>query len=112
MDRYFIFHIFLANDNTSYPFSTQNQKDYYNLMNVYLDSTLFPNLLEEDFLQEGFRVEYNEEKKLEFKGVVYNEMIGAMSSSQDYFSQKLQEALYPDTIYAFNSGGDPDQVKN
>jgi Zn-dependent M16 (insulinase) family peptidase len=104
-----------SSDNTSYPFSTQNAQDYYNLMHVYLDATLNPKLNETDFNQEGFRIEVIEEegkKKLEYKGIVYNEMIGALSNSNDYFSQKVEEATYPETCYSFNSGGDPNEIVN
>ncbi len=67
----------VASDHTSYPFATQNQKDFQNLMKVYLDATFFPNLEELDFSQEGHRLELAN-SSLEFKGVVYNEMKGAM----------------------------------
>jgi hypothetical protein len=51
---------YTATDHTTYPFSTQNEKDFYNLMSVYLDATLFPRLLEMDFKQEGHRLEFDE----------------------------------------------------
>lgn len=68
-------------DFTSYPFSTENVQDYYNLMSVYLDATFFPQLRELDFKQEGHRLEFSDDGNLEVKGVVYNEMKGAMVST-------------------------------
>ena len=105
---------FTASDWTMYPFSTQNQKDYYNLMDVYLDAAFFPKIDELSFKQEGHRVEIleNNEKdiELEYKGVVYNEMKGAMSSPAQVLGRHLLCALYPDTTYRNNSGGEPSQI--
>ncbi len=74
--------IFSGQDSTAYPFSTQDAKDYENLLNVYLDATFFPNLEEIDFKQEGHRLEFENPSDptspLAFKGVVYNEMKGVM----------------------------------
>jgi Zn-dependent M16 (insulinase) family peptidase len=97
---------FTASDWTMYPFSTQNRKDYYNLMDVYLDAAFFPKLGRLCFRQEGHRLEI-EGERLEYKGVVYNEMKGAMSSPNQVMGRSLPNALYPDTTYANNSGGDP-----
>ena len=71
---------FTSSDWTAYPFATMNKKDFSNLLDVYLDSAFFPNLDSLDFAQEGHRLEINDESNLEIKGVVYNEMKGAMSS--------------------------------
>jgi Zn-dependent M16 (insulinase) family peptidase len=98
-----------SSDHTTYPFSTQNEADYYNLMSVYLDATLHPKLKESDFKQEGHRLEIVNDK-LEFKGIVFNEMKGAMGDSGQYFHRYLSQALYPGTIYSFNSGGDPEEI--
>ncbi len=100
---------FTASDWTMYPFSTQTPKDYYNLMGVYLDAAFFPNLDELSFMQEGHRleIESRDPLTLAYKGVVYNEMKGAMSSPDQVMSRSLLNALYPDTTYRFNSGGDP-----
>ena len=76
---------FTASDWTMYPFSTQNKKDFYNLMEVYLDAAFFPDLDDLSFKQEGHRLEIEgnfkdtDAFKLVYKGVVYNEMKGAMS---------------------------------
>jgi presequence protease len=104
---------FTASDWTMYPFSTQNRKDFYNLMDVYLDATFYPNLEELNFKQEGIRLEpepaaeSGQPPKLVYKGVVYNEMKGAMSSPDQVMARSLLNALYPDTTYSHNSGGDP-----
>ena len=105
---------FTASDWTMYPFSTQNQADYENLMDVYLDAAFFPNIEELSFKQEGHRLEIAGEhggnaspSKLVYKGVVYNEMKGAMSSPDQVMSRSLLKVLYPSTTYCHNSGGDP-----
>ena len=104
---------FTASDWTMYPFSTQNRKDFYNLMDVYLDSAFFPNLDELSFKQEGHRLEKKpisateNDFELVYKGVVYNEMKGAMSSPDQIMARSILNALYPDVTYGFNSGGDP-----
>ncbi len=104
---------FTASDWTMYPFSSQNKKDFYNLLDVYLDSAFFPKIDELSFKQEGHRVEIEDvldgtgEQRLVYKGVVYNEMKGAMSSPDQILIRSLQNALYPETTYSFNSGGDP-----
>ena len=102
---------FTASDWTMYPFCTQNRKDYYNLMSVYLDAAFFPHIDELSFKQEGHRLEEvvsdSGETTLEYKGVVYNEMKGAMSSPSQIMGRALMKALYPDTTYSFNSGGEP-----
>jgi Zn-dependent M16 (insulinase) family peptidase len=106
---------FTASDWTMYPFSTQNKKDYYNLMEVYLDAAFFPRLDRLSFKQEGHRLEVEETgdgqgpgtHQLIYKGVVYNEMKGAMSSPDQVMARSILKALYPSTTYRFNSGGDP-----
>ena len=105
---------FTASDWTMYPFATQNPKDYYNLMNVYLDAAFFPNIDELSFKQEGHRLEVlttqENTQALEYKGVVYNEMKGAMSSPGQVLGRSLLTALYPDTTYRNNSGGEPSDI--
>ena len=98
---------FTASDWTMYPFSTQNRKDFYNLMQVYLDAVFFPQLAELSFKQEGHRLEFESNHNLVYKGVVYNEMKGAMSSPDQVMVRSILKALYPDTPYSHNSGGDP-----
>ncbi|XP_054292888.1 presequence protease, mitochondrial isoform X1 [Pongo pygmaeus] len=102
---------FTASDYTLYPFSTQNPKDFQNLLSVYLDATFFPCLRELDFWQEGWRLEHENPRDpqtpLVFKGVVFNEMKGAFTDNERIFSQHLQNRLLPDHTYSVVSGGDP-----
>ena len=105
---------FTAADWTAYPFASQNRKDFNNLLQVYLDAAFFPNLERLDFLQEGHRVEFevpdDPSTPLVFKGVVYNEMKGAMSAPTRRVWQTLQSHLFPTTTYHYNSGGDPEHI--
>ncbi|KAK3854782.1 hypothetical protein Pcinc_038757 [Petrolisthes cinctipes] len=100
-----------GSDFTIYPFSTQHPADFRNLMSVYLDAVFRPNLLELDFLQEGWRLEHqdvnDQSSPLVFKGVVFNEMKGVFADSQRLFMQKLQNGLLPSHTYGVVSGGDP-----
>lgn len=104
---------FTSSDWTMYPFSTQNRTDFYNLMDVYLDAVFYPKLEELSFKQEGHRLEIEDGAKdsdlvkLVYKGVVYNEMKGAMSSPNQVMVRSILNALYPETTYSYNSGGDP-----
>ena len=102
---------FTSSDCTAYPFATQNRKDFDNLLKVYLDSVFFPILDPLDFDQEGWRLDFSEDgDELVYKGVVYNEMKGAMSSPVAQLWQHLSAGLFPDTIYANNSGGEPAEI--
>lgn len=106
---------FTSSDWTMYPFATQNRKDFGNLMDVYLDAAFFPRIDELSFKQEGHRLEFEPDRegggeRLTFKGVVYNEMKGAMSSPSQVLGRALNKALMPETTYANNSGGDPDAI--
>lgn len=103
-----------ASDWTFYPFSSQNETDFYNLMGIYLDAAFFPLLRERDFRQEGHRLEFvepeNPASPLIFKGVVYNEMKGAMADPSSLLHRRLNRALYPTTTYGYNSGGEPEEI--
>ncbi len=105
---------FTGSDSTFYPAATQIPKDFYNLLEVYLDAVFHPNLRELSFLQEGHRLEFTEPSDptspLEYKGIVYNEMKGAMSSPDSRLSDAFDKALFPDLTYGFNSGGDPKNI--
>ncbi len=101
---------FTSADWTAYPFATQNRQDFDNLLSVYLDAVFFPNLDPLDFAQEGIRVELDEHGKPLYKGIVFNEMKGAMSNPNDQLYHTLAEHLYPTTTYHHNSGGDPAQI--
>ncbi|MBT8148326.1 MAG: insulinase family protein, partial [Gammaproteobacteria bacterium] len=102
---------FTSSDWTAYPFASQSRKDFDNLLQVYLDAVFFARLDPLDFAQEGHRVEFenpaDSSSPLVYKGVVFNEMKGAMSSISSQLWQAVGEALFPDTTYRFNSGGDP-----
>ncbi len=102
---------FTSSDWTAYPFASQNRKDFDNLLDVYLDAVFFPRLDPLDFAQEGHRLEFaepgNSDSELVFKGVVFNEMKGAMSAAPNSLWQHLCHHLFPSTTYHYNSGGDP-----
>lgn len=101
-------------DFTCYPASSMVEKDYFNLLDVYLDAIFYPNLRLMSFLQEGHRFEFEKiddvNSPLVYKGVVYNEMKGAMSNPQSMYSDYVSKNLFPTTIYGINSGGDPEVI--
>lgn len=105
---------FTSSDWTAYPFASKNRKDFNNLLDVYLDAVFFSRLHELDFAQEGHRLEFaeptNPESALQYKGVVFNEMKGAMSSTNSILWQTLSKYLYPSTTYHYNSGGEPEHI--
>ncbi len=98
-------------DKTVYPVASVNEKDLYNLATVYLDAVFNPLLKKEYFMKEGWHYEF-EGDKLIYKGVVFNEMKGAMSSPERVLYHKVLEHISPDTMYRFNSGGDPEEIVN
>jgi presequence protease len=101
-------------DRTSYPFASCNQDDYFNLLDRYLDACYFPLLERESFLQEGWRLEFeqsnNPQSQLLIRGVVYNEMRATMTNPDTIFARKLRAKLYPDLCYRHISGGDPQSI--
>ncbi len=100
-------------DKTVYPIASCNEKDYHNLMHVYLDAVFHPNIYSkpEIMQQEGWHYEIDEKSgELKFNGVVYNEMKGVFSDPEAILERKIQGALLPDTTYGFESGGDPDAI--
>ncbi len=104
---------FTSSDWTAYPFATQNPKDFDNLLSVYLDAVFFSRLDPLDFAQEGHRVELASEEAnapLVYKGVVFNEMKGAMSSISSVLWDRLCFELFPTSTYHYNSGGDPEAI--
>ena len=100
-------------DKTVYPVASCNDKDFQNLMHVYMDAVFYPNIYEHEeiFRQEGwsYRLE-NAEDPLTYNGVVYNEMKGAFSSPEGVLDRVVVNTLFPDTSYANESGGDPDVI--
>ncbi len=100
-------------DKTVYPIASTNDKDFQNLMHVYLDAVFFPNIYdrEEIFRQEGWHYELeDEESDLNINGVVYNEMKGAFSSPEGVLEREILNSLFPDTPYRYESGGDPENI--
>ncbi|TME91088.1 MAG: insulinase family protein [Chloroflexi bacterium] len=105
---------FTSADWTMYPFSTRNAKDFMNLLDVYLDATFFPRLAEDSFKQEGVRFEFevpeDPQSGLRYKGVVFNEMKGALASPQAAVQRAVGKALFPGLTYEHISGGDPEYI--
>lgn len=100
-------------DKTMYPVASTNEKDFSNLMDVYLDAVFYPNIYKypEIMMQEGWHYELeNKDAEITYKGVVYNEMKGAFSSPESILFRKISESLFPDTQYGVESGGDPDVI--
>ena len=98
-------------DKTCYPVASTNLKDFYNLVDVYLDAVFYPNLTEYTFLQEGWHYEVDPQtKEFSYKGVVFNEMKGAYSDPDDMHDDLCRRSLYPDTSYGLDSGGDPLEI--
>jgi Zn-dependent M16 (insulinase) family peptidase len=101
-------------DFTCYPAASQVEKDFYNLLDVYLDAVFHPQLKKASFLQEGHRLEFSNAKDpttpLEWKGIVFNEMKGALSSPETRLWHAMMESLTPDLTYAHFSGGDPKEI--
>ncbi|XP_042442600.1 presequence protease 2, chloroplastic/mitochondrial-like [Zingiber officinale] len=97
-------------DRTCYPVASTNTKDFYNLVDVYLDAVLFPKCIEDfqTFQQEGWHYELNNpEEDISYKGVVFNEMKGVYSQPDNILGRVTQQALFPENTYGVDSGGDP-----
>jgi len=105
---------FTGADFTCYPAASEIPKDFYNLLDVYLDAVFHPLLTKESFLQEGHRLEFEQKNDpstpLHYKGIVFNEMKGALASGEARLGEYLMEALYPHLTYGVNSGGDPKDI--
>jgi Zn-dependent M16 (insulinase) family peptidase len=103
-------------DWTMYPFSTRNAKDFMNLLDVYLDATFFPRLSEDSFKQEGIRFEFENpadpKSGLRYKGVVFNEMKGALATPSAAAQRAMGRTLFPGLTYEHISGGDPEDIPN
>ncbi|MGN1084142.1 MAG: insulinase family protein, partial [Lachnospiraceae bacterium] len=100
-------------DKTIYPVASCNEKDFANLMDVYMDAVFFPNIYhrKEIFLQEGWHYELEDTKDvLSYNGVVYSEMKGAFSSPDEVMYSEMMRTLFPDTAYSAEYGGDPDVI--
>ena len=100
-------------DKTVYPVASCNDKDFQNLMHVYMDAVFYPNIYQHDktFRQEGWSYKLEEpDGDLTLSGVVYNEMKGAFSSPDGVLDRVILNSLFPDTSYANESGGDPEAI--
>lgn len=101
-------------DKTLYPVASRVPRDYFNLAGVYTDLVFRPKLRRETFYQEGHHLEFgnpdDENSPLVLSGIVFNEMKGAYSSPDTLMWKAIQEALYPDTPYAFDAGGNPEVI--
>ncbi len=98
-------------DKTCYPVASQNEKDFYNLIDVYMDAVLHPLISEQTLMQEGWHFEVDEKSgELTYKGVVFNEMKGAYSSPENLLARTIQQSLFPKHIYGVDSGGDPANI--
>ena len=98
-------------DKTVYPVSSRIEQDYINLMGVYLDSVFRPNILKNPniFYQEGWHIDTSGDEPA-YKGVVFNEMKGAMSEVDSIADETMTALLFPDSCYGYNSGGDPKAI--
>ena len=100
-------------DKTIYPVASCNEQDFRNLMDIYMDAVLYPNIhtKEEIFKQEGWHYELDStDGEITYNGVVYNEMKGAFSSSDEILARESFNSLFPDTSYGVESGGNPDFI--
>ncbi|HEY8891136.1 MAG TPA: insulinase family protein [Clostridium sp.] len=104
---------FTGTDFTMYPVASKNNKDFENLMSVYLDAVFYPNILKDPKIlkQEGWHYEINSKTgELNYNGIVYNEMKGNYSSPEVILSNTINESLFNDNSYSFDSGGNPDNI--
>ena len=100
-------------DKTMYPCASLNDKDFKNLMSVYMDAVFYPNIYKykEIFYQEGWHYELKDKNDdIKINGVVYNEMKGAFSNPEETLTRHIMHSLYPNTAYGLESGGDPDYI--
>jgi hypothetical protein len=100
-------------DKTCYPVASQNEKDFYNLIDVYMDAVFHPLISEQTLMQEGWHYEISDPSEpLAYKGVVFNEMKGAYSSPENLLARAIQQSLFPKHVYGVDSGGDPAEITN
>ena len=101
-------------DMTLFPVSSRNKRDLMNLTSVYLDAVFDPISMKDPkrFRQEGWHIDRDEEGNPEYRGVVLNEMKGAVSDTDTLIENELNRMLFPDTFNGFNSGGDPEEITN
>lgn len=98
-------------DKTCYPVASANLADFYNLIDVYIDAVFHPLITEDTFRQEGWHLEAETpEGPWQYRGVVFNEMKGAYSSSAGRLAEESQHAIFPDMLYSLDAGGRPDVI--
>ena len=99
-------------DMTMFPVSSRNPRDLINLASVYLDAVFLPKVLTDPrrFGQEGWHIDYDEEGNPEYRGIVYNEMKGALSETDTLIERELCSMLFQDNYNGFSSGGDPEKI--
>ena len=98
-------------DKTCYPVASQNVRDFYNLVDVYLDAVFHPRITPEVLMQEGWHLETDgPDAPLTFQGVVYGEMKGVYSSPESLLGRYCQQSVFPDITYGLDSGGDPADI--
>ncbi len=98
-------------DKTMYPIASCNEKDFHNMMDVYLDAVFYPNIYTKKgiFLQEGWRYADGGNSP-EITGVVFNEMKGALSDPESRLAGVIARSMFDNTTYGMESGGDPDAI--
>lgn len=98
-------------DKTEYPVASTNLQDFYNLVDVYLDAVFFPNITRRTLAQEGWHYELEDlDEPLNFRGIVFNEMKGAYSSPDDRVDHFSRASIFPDNLYQYDAGGDPEVI--
>ncbi|MBN2038102.1 MAG: insulinase family protein [Chitinispirillaceae bacterium] len=98
-------------DKTVYPVASQVEKDFFNLVDVYCDAVFNPLLSEYTLYQEGWHFEVKDVAgPVSIKGIVYNEMKGVFSDFSSHVARHTMAGLMPDTIYSFESGGEPEHI--
>lgn len=101
-----------GSDFTCYPASSQIEKDFYNLLEVYLDAVFHPLITPESFWQEGHRFTLDSQDNLQIEGVVFNEMKGSLSRIETRLWNFIMHHLLSDTPYCYDSGGTPEEIPN
>ena len=100
-------------DKTIYPVASCNDRDFANLMAVYMDAVFYPNIYrrKEIFMQEGWHYQIKDKNEpITINGVVYNEMKGALSTPESRITRKAIHTIFPDNAYRYESGGSPAEI--
>ncbi len=99
-------------DKTVYPISSRNDKDFLNLLDVYMDAVLHPAIYHksEIFRQEGWRYVLQDGQPPIYQGVVFNEMKGAYATADAVLEYTMNRLMFPDNCYSVESGGHPEHI--